>query len=265
LPADRSRGQLATTVRVPLDSTYLFERDSLGRYVGAAGLPFPAGGTAPEVPLEPYDNALILRQPNFELQRTVAVTGQVRYPGFYALQSKDDRLAGLIARAGGLTPQAYPEGIRFYRALNDAGRINLKLRDALRDSTSRDNIILQPGDSLHIPEYLPSVRVTGAVNAPGSVLWKRGASADYYVSAAGGFARLADDGATSVRFANGEVRTRSKFLFFTNWPEPDPGGEVFVPAKAPGERRDWTGVLAATAALASVMASLVAIVVSVNQ
>src|SRR5882762_3435083 len=31
LPADRSKGQLATTMRVPLDSTYLFERDSAGR------------------------------------------------------------------------------------------------------------------------------------------------------------------------------------------------------------------------------------------
>lgn len=264
LPADRSQGQLATTVRVPLDSTYLFERDSLGRYVGAAGLPFPAAGTAAEVPLEPYDNVLILRQPNFEFQRTVTITGQVRYPGFYALRSKDDRLASLVARAGGLTPQAYPEGIRFFRVLNDAGRINLKLKDALRDSTSRDNIILQPGDSMHVPEFIPSVRVTGAVNAPGSVLWKRGASASYYVSAAGGFARLADEGATSVRFANGEVRTRSKFLLFTSWPNPDPGGEVFVPAKEPSERRDWTGVLAATAALASVMASLVAIVVAVQ-
>src|SRR5437762_4022900 len=34
LPADRSKGQLATTVRVPLDSTYLFERDSSGKYIG---------------------------------------------------------------------------------------------------------------------------------------------------------------------------------------------------------------------------------------
>src|SRR5881296_4441074 len=65
LPEDRTKGQLATTVRVPLDSTYLFERDSAGRYVGPPGLPFPASG-APEVPLEPYDNALILRLPDFD-------------------------------------------------------------------------------------------------------------------------------------------------------------------------------------------------------
>ena len=39
LPGDRREGQLATTMRVPLDSTYLFERDSAGRYVGPAGPP----------------------------------------------------------------------------------------------------------------------------------------------------------------------------------------------------------------------------------
>src|SRR5256886_14142423 len=72
LPEDRTKGQLATTVRVPLDSTYLFERDSLGRYIGPPGVPFPAKG-APEVPLKPYDNVLILRQPEFDLQRKLIV------------------------------------------------------------------------------------------------------------------------------------------------------------------------------------------------
>src|SRR6266702_675595 len=72
LPADRSHGELARTVREPMDSTYLFDRDSLGRYVGPPGLPFP-GKSAAEVPLEPFDNVMILRQPDFELQRTVRI------------------------------------------------------------------------------------------------------------------------------------------------------------------------------------------------
>src|SRR2546426_2439557 len=98
LPADRSHGELAQTVREPMDSTYLFDRDSLGRYVGPPGLPFPAKGAA-EVPLEPFDNVLILRQPDFELQRTVKISGEVRFPGTYALRSKDERLSDLIDRS----------------------------------------------------------------------------------------------------------------------------------------------------------------------
>src|SRR6266480_1862646 len=51
LPEDRTQGQLAATVRAPMDSTYLFDRDSAGRYLGPPGLPAPAAG-APEVALQ---------------------------------------------------------------------------------------------------------------------------------------------------------------------------------------------------------------------
>jgi polysaccharide biosynthesis/export protein len=264
LPADRAEGQLATTIRVPLDSTYLFERDASGRYIGAAGVSFPAPGSAADVPLEPFDNVLIFRQPDFELQRTVTITGEVQYPGTYALKAKDDRLLDLIERAGRLTPRAYAEGIRFVRAAGDAGRINIDLPRVLRDAGARDNVILQPGDSVNIPEFQPSVRVVGAVNSPGSVLYKRGAGLDYYLSAAGGFNRLADRSAVSVRFANGEVRTRGGgFLFFGGGaPSPGPGSDVYVPAKDPSAPR--TDYVSLFGAVAQILASTVAIIVVVT-
>ena len=258
MPADRSNGQLAVTIRVPLDSSYLYGRDSTGRYVGPPGVSFPSAGSAPEVPLDPFDNVLILRQPNFELQRTVTILGQVRYPGEYALQTKSDRLAGLVQRAGGLTHEAYPEGIRFYRLSDGAGRINVHLATALRDSTSPENLILQPDDSIWIPEYIPTVRITGAVNAPGSVLYDHSKGLDDYVSAAGGFTQNANEGRVSVRYANGEVKTKHKVLiFFSNKPKPDPGAEVFVPLKPPETKTDWFLYLAP---LASILASTVAII-----
>src|ERR1700694_5895783 len=259
LPEDRATGQIATTMRVPLDSTYLFERDSAGRYIGPPGVPFPATGTALDVPLEPYDNVLIFKQPDFELQRTVTISGEVQYPGTYALRTKDERLADLIVRAGGLTPRAYTEGIRFVRMTGNAGRINIDLPRALREKSSRDNVILQPRDSVHIPEYQPSVKIVGAVNSPGSVLYRRGAGLDYYLSAAGGFSRLADKGAVSVRFANGEARTKSKFLFVSSAPSPGPGSEGFVPFKDPNEPR--TDKVALFGAIAQILASTVAIIV----
>jgi len=257
MPTDRSQGQLATTLRVPLDSTYLFERDSAGRYVGPPGLPFPSRGAA-EVVLEPYDNALILRQPNFDFQRTVTISGEVRFPGTYSLRTKNDRLSSLFSRGGGLTPQAYPEGIRFYRSLNNVGRINVDVRRALADSGSRFNIVLQPGDSMHIPEYTPSVKVTGAVNSPGSVLWRQGAGLSYYVSAAGGYTQQAQKGQVSVRFANGEVRTR-RGGFFPSDPRPAPGSEVSVPYEDPNAKKtDYVGLVGA---IAQILASTVAIIV----
>jgi polysaccharide biosynthesis/export protein len=258
LPAERSRGQLATTVRVPLDSSYLSDRDSAGRYLGAPGVIFAPAGSAPEAQLQPFDNVLIFRQPDFELQRTVTIQGEIGFPGSYALEAKDERLVELIKRAGGLTPQAYPEGIRFERDVGNAGRINIDLPRALRDPKSRDNVILQPGDAITIPEYLPSVKVVGAVNSPGSVLYRRGAGLDYYLSAAGGFAHNADEGRVSVRFANGEARTKSKWLFFSSAPKPRPGSEVLVPAKDPNQKTDYVALFGS---LAQILASTVAIIV----
>lgn len=261
LPADRSSGQMAQTIRVPLDSTYLFDRDSLGRYIGPPGLTFRSSGT-PEVVLEPYDNVLLLRQPDFELQRTVRIFGEVQFPGTYALREKDERLAALMQRVGGLTPRAYAGGIRFYRAEGNAGRINIDLPRALDDVGSRDNVILQPGDSIFIPEYQPSVRVSGAVNAPGSVLWRRGADISYYIGAAGGYARLADKGGTSVRQANGLVQKGSRFLVFHSEPEPGPGAEILVPARDPADRTDKVALFGN---IAQVLASLITIAVVVTR
>ena len=258
MPKDRSNGQLATTIRVSMDSTYLFERDSLGRYVGPPGVPVPAAG-APEVKLQPFDNVLILREPGFDFQRNVWVTGEVRYPGTYSLHTKSDRLADVIVRAGGLTPQAYAEGIRFVRRESNVGRINVELKRALEDTTSRFNILLQPGDSIELPEYEPSVKVTGAVNSPGSVLWQQGKDLEYYISAAGGFAQLANKGAVSVRYANGEVKTRHRSIFGTSDPRPGPGSEVSVPAKDPNAPH--TDYVALFGAIAQVLASTVAIIV----
>jgi protein involved in polysaccharide export with SLBB domain len=263
LPADRSHGQLATTLRVPLDSTYLVERDSSGRYIGPPGVAFPATGTAAEVLLAPFDNVLIFRQPDFELQRTVTITGQVRFPGDYALRAKDDHLTDLVERAGGLTPQAYPEGIRFVRATADAGRINVDLPRALKDRSARDNMILQPGDSINIPEYQPSVKIVGAVNSPGSVLYRRGAGLDYYLSAAGGFSQRANKGGVSVRLANGETRSRRRTLFFSSNPTPGPGSEVFVPFKDPTEAK--TDYVALFGSIAQILASTIAIIVVVKR
>jgi protein involved in polysaccharide export with SLBB domain len=230
MPEDRTKGQLATTIRVPLDSTYLFERDSLGHYFGPPGLTF-AGKDAPDVRLQPYDNVLILKQPEFDFQRTVVIAGEVRSPGTYSLRTKTDRLAVLVTRAGGLTLWAYPEGIRFMRVVSNVGRINVDLPRALRDTNSSANVILQPGDSIEIPEFQPAVKVNGAVTSPGSVLWKQGADLDYYLDGVGGVTYQGDKGRVSVKYANGDVRTRRKTVFFSSTPRPGPGSEVFVPVR----------------------------------
>ena len=114
LPEDRSAGQTAVTIRVPLDSTYLFDRSPSGQYNGPPGQGSASGG-APEEVLSPYDNVLILRQESFEYQRNVVLNGEVKFPGTYALKNKRETLRDLIVRAGGLTEEAHNDGIVFVR------------------------------------------------------------------------------------------------------------------------------------------------------
>ncbi len=257
LPADRTGGILASTIRVPLDSTYLGDRAPNGHYEGPPGVGAPARGS-PETVLEPYDNVLILRQPEWELQRTVSISGQVKYPGRYSLLSKSERLTDLIKRAGGLTGNAYPDAIRFHRSEGRAGRVGIDLPTVLKDSTFRDNLILLGGDSIVIPEFDPIVYVSGAVNAPVAVSYVPGKDVDYYVRAAGGYALEGDKSRTYATQPSGKVESvKRRFLIADYRPKPLPGAKVYVPVKPPADK---AAVIATIGSVAQILASIVAII-----
>jgi protein involved in polysaccharide export with SLBB domain len=266
LPESRANGVTATTIRVPLDSTYLFERGPDGKYLGPPGVQAPTA-RAPEVPLKPYDAISILRQPEFEYQRTVSLTGRVKYAGAYTLLSKTERLSDVIARAGGLAPDADSAAIVFIRQKDSTGRIGVDLPRVLKNPKYIDNITLADRDSIFIPAYNPIVMVRGEVNAnkgsattpAAAVAYVKGADIDYYIRSAGGGTSKADEGRAYVTQPSGKVETKHRTaLFYTLVPKPQPGAVVTVPQEDPSNRRDW--VAAAQAGL-SLVASLVTIVV----
>ncbi|HEX5005064.1 MAG TPA: SLBB domain-containing protein [Gemmatimonadales bacterium] len=262
LPVDRTDGQLATTIRVPLDSTYLFDRDSAGQYIGPPGRSFPATG-APEVLLQPWDNVLIFRQPDFEFQQTVTIGGEVVYPGTYSLVTRSERLSDLIRRAGGLTSLAYPEGVWFIRDTLGVGRLNANLPQALAKPGTREDLVLRGGDWVWVPQYQPSVRIEGAVLTPGSVLWEEGKNIDFYIDAAGGATPEGDQGRAVVRQANGQALAKhGGFLFIGgSKPKPNPGATVIVPLKEVKPARDNTAFYVA---LASIIASTATIIIQLQ-
>jgi protein involved in polysaccharide export with SLBB domain len=282
LPEDRPPGALAQTVTVALDSSFLSEHPG----DGGGGAASPAGDT----PLQPYDNVLVLRQGEFSLQRSVVITGQVKSPGRYSLRSKTERLADLIERAGGLTPEAYAGGIQFYRAYDgnrptgtdrlpplaaDVGgrdsqprgvpeRVGIDLPRVLKDPKFRDNIILAGGDSLHIPEFNPIVMVQGAVNSPGPVAYSPGKSLDWYVDAAGGYTQVGDKARPYVTQPNGEREgVKRKTLFADKVPKPDPGAVVFVPTRTAQE--PGSNVIGVIGTAAQLLGALVTLIVVARQ
>ena len=262
LPQDRASGQVATTLRVPLDSTYIFDRAPNGDYLGPPGLPAPASG-AKEFVLNSYDNVLVFAQPQWELQRLVAITGQVNFPGHYALNSRNERLTDLIARAGGLTSEAYPTGVELYRAQRDQGRIGVDLPRALQDSAFHDNLILIGGDSVHIPEYNPVVQVRGAVNAPVAVTWVKGKDVDFYVQAAGGYTEKADEGRAYVTQPSGKLESvKRRFLLPDSKPQPLAGGVIQVPERLP---KTGPGTLAVVGSIATILTAFATVLIAAKQ
>ncbi len=257
----RAAGQMATTSRVALDSTYLFDRGPDGRYLGPPGLPAPRSG-AEEVELRAYDNVLVFRQPDWELQRTVAIVGQVRFPGRYALLTRTDRLLDLVQRAGGLTKEAYPAGIKFFRSVDRGGRIGVDLPRIIENPKVLDNLILAAGDSIVIPEYIPVVYVNGAVNAPTTVTYAPGRNVDYYVAAAGGYTRRADRSRAYVTQPNGKVESVHArwFIIADGKPRPNAGGAIFVPERDPADKRDFLGTASALAQIIAGLATTVLVI-----
>jgi len=263
LPQDRSNGITASTFRVPLDSSYLFERGPDGRYLGPPGMPAPSGPN-PDVTVQPYDNVLIMRQPNWELQRTAAIAGEVRFPGRYTLKTKTDRITDLLARAGGLTRDAYADGVVFVRPRNGVGRIGIQLSDVLRRSRSHDNLPLQDGDSIYIPRFNPVVNVQGAVNSPVAVTYAPGKTIEYYIRAAGGPTVRADIKRAYVTQPNGKLEARQPhFLLPDGIPTPQPGSIVVVPNRDPLDRP--TDFLASIGTMSQVIAGLVTLIIALRQ
>lgn len=199
---------------------------------------------APELPafrLRKHDNVFVRRQPRWELQRNVTVEGQVLFPGRYTLQTSTERLAEVIGRAGGLLATAYPEGFRLLRVEENVGLVSVDLRRALDRPGSDDNIVLRAGDTLIVPERPMTVRVSGAVGFPTSLVYQRGKGIDHYVENAGGYLDEAKKGDVRIVYSTGRS---AKVKRFAPDPRPEPGAHIIVPARRPEEGIDWGATIA---------------------
>jgi len=65
--------------------------------------------------LMPFDIVSVYSLPGYEKQKTVKVEGEVLYPGYYTIQTKNEKISDLLARAGGPTASADIEGASLKR------------------------------------------------------------------------------------------------------------------------------------------------------
>ena len=177
--------------------------------------------------LQPYDNVVIRSIPEFNFQKMVTVTGEVKYPGPYALTDKNEKLIQVIQRAGGTTAEAFPAGATVYRQQDNIGYIVIKLEDAIKNASANSNIILKDGDLIEIPKTKDIVTIRGATQSSDlypekilaggkiNVAFDGSRSALYYVDKyASGVGKNGRKRLISVEHPNGQIDRTKDYFFF---------------------------------------------------
>ena len=209
--------------------------------------------------LSDLDQVTIPFDPKYTSPRSVSVTGYVMYPGSYVIKEENERVVDIIKRAGSLKPGYYLEGSRIIRKANGAGLIPVDLQKIWTDPANPENITLLEGDSIYIANYDNLVYVRGEVFIPSAVVYKNGASLNYYIKQAGGYKEEAEGGSTVVSLPNGRKWEPGWFIFS----DPDilGGSTILVPKKIEKEDK----ALPVIRDMATMLASLAAITVAIIQ
>ncbi|MEO0856269.1 MAG: SLBB domain-containing protein [Bacteroidota bacterium] len=163
---ERATGLRAETSEVAVQSSALFGDDEVN-----------AGHR-----LEHRDRVYVRLDPDFQIQQSVVLSGEVLYPGQYTLQRDNETLSEVIARAGGLTEAAYAEGGRLVR---NQRQVIVEFERALRGDRRAD-VVLQNNDRILIPVQPNTVTVQGNVANEGLIKFVEGRRVSYYLERAGG-------------------------------------------------------------------------------
>lgn len=186
-----------------------------------------------EIEVITFDQIFVRPSPDFQLQQSVYLAGEVVTPGEYNKQSRDERLSSMIARANGITELSHLEGAYIVR--RNVGKVSIMMEKALRRPGSKYDLVLLEGDSIYIPPRTDAVTITGNVLVPGTtVMYEKGNTRfKYYLELAGGFARKSRKKETTVTYVDGRVKSVKRFMFFRYYPKIEQGCVINVPAREP--------------------------------
>lgn len=245
---------------------------------------FVIDGT-PGFMLEPYDVVQVRRSPGFHTPRQVTISGEVTFGGSYTMEKKNQRLSDLVKMAGGVTKDAYVEGARLVRRMNDMelARRDMAMQTARQGQGARDSvsleklaidsvytvgihldealkhpggdadIVLREGDELIVPEFEGTVKISGDVMYANTVAYTSGKSYKWYVKQAGGFGQRAKKSKAYVVYPNGTMAMAKRST------EIAPGCEIVVPSKPKKETvtaAQWVSIGTGVAGLISSLAMI---------
>ncbi|HQH19542.1 MAG TPA: SLBB domain-containing protein [Bacteroidales bacterium] len=246
--------------------------------------------SASKFELMPFDNIYIRKSPGYTEQKMVQLEGEVLFPGFYSISSKSERISDIIARSGGITPEAYVKGTRLIRQISSSKQLQLKdieklkervndtlpidehtinktettisidLERILKKAGSKYDLFLEKGDVVKIPKEPQTVGLSGALLYPVVVRYMKGYGVRKYISSSGGFSDDAKPSKIYVVNINGSVKRTSRFLFIKNYPKVEPGAEIVVPQKTEKKGMSTTEAVGFGTAMSSLALIIITIV-----
>ncbi len=218
------------------------------------------GSQEAEFVLEPFDHVSVRRAPGYRENANVMATGEVVYAGMFALRNKNQRISDLLDMSGGLTPHSYPAGATFTRVSEEMGteKIAIEMTKILQNPGGPEDLILNDGDILHIPEFMQTVKITGSVQNPFSITYEQGRSLKYYIDKSGGFSDNALKRKVFVRYPNGATASTKSFIV-KSYPKVLPGSQIVVPAKPEKNRMETGQWLAIASTFSSIAVAIAAI------
>lgn len=213
-----------------------------------------------DLSLKAGDRVIVKRKPDWIENRYATITGEVLFPGKYAIDGLTTRVSDILEKAGGVNENANVESaslirysekesedkemerlrripynelsqneLRYFqaRAAEIKGIMAIDFKKILTDKNSPDNIILFHQDSIHIPYIKYFVNVQGRVNNPGLVNFKPQMDYEYYIALAGGYGFRADPDETIIVKAKGQ-----QYLAKVRNYKIEPGDNILVPPQS---------------------------------
>ena len=168
------------------------------------------------------------------LSEASTLTVNVSSSGF----SKEDALANQAVLA------QRREQVKIVASKVTLGRVVIHLDDPDKLEGSPNDIILEDGDSLKIPQQPSTVMVMGNVRNPTSVIHREDMDIQYYLNRAGGLSPDADEKGIYLLKADGSAITG-----FLKLRDVDPGDVIVVPPSTEAKIQ-WTTLLKDLATLA---------------
>jgi len=199
---------------------------------------------------EPFDALVVRKKNGFEFQQFISISGEVMYPGRYAIKD-GETVKDVILKAGGLTKDAFPEAATFER--EGKGRVFISIDKILGISTSYENIEMLAGDQIYIPTEDMTVEILLANTEAAEygqykgdydresvfVAYVAGKSARWYVkNMVGGFGEEAKRTDVNVVYANGTVKDFKWYRPTYRYPKVKPGSMVVVGKKSEKKKEE---------------------------